>query len=98
MTSVEQESKHRPEFGPGHVGTADMGPGLATIDRRPNRPGFHHQGPLGGHPRPFARRRFRHPPSGMQNVQQGRIERMSLLEKKHDVKSIKASRSVINIK
>ena len=78
MTSVEQESKHRPEFGPGHVGTADMGPGLATIDRRPNRPGFHHQGPLGGHPRPFARRRFRHPPSGMQNIQQGRIERKSL--------------------
>ena len=36
------------------------GPGLATIDRRPGRPTFHHQGPLGL--RPFGRRRFRHGP------------------------------------
>jgi len=39
-------------------------PGLATIDRRPGRPTFHHQGPMGNNGmgmRPFGRRRFRNP-------------------------------------
>ena len=40
------------------------GPGLATIDRRPGRPVFHHQGPIGL--RPFGRRRFRHGPGQAQ--------------------------------
>merc|ERR1711892_1530408 len=38
--------------------------GLATIDRRPGRPTFHHQGPMGLNGmgmRPFGRRRFRNP-------------------------------------
>jgi len=39
-------------------------PGLSTIDRRPGRPTFHHQGPMGNNGmgmRPFGRRRFRNP-------------------------------------
>ena len=46
------------------MGSQSKGPGLATIDRRPGRPVFHHQGPVGL--RPFGRRRFRHGPGQAQ--------------------------------
>eukprot|EP00090_Calanus_glacialis_P010330 TRINITY_DN18716_c0_g1_i4.p1 TRINITY_DN18716_c0_g1~~TRINITY_DN18716_c0_g1_i4.p1 ORF type:complete len:751 (-),score=179.00 TRINITY_DN18716_c0_g1_i4:721-2973(-) len=47
-------------------------PGLATIDRRPGRPTFHHQGPMGNNGmgmRPFGRRRFINP--GAMRLRQG---------------------------
>ena len=51
----------------GEAGPLTGEPGLATIDRRPGRPTFHHQGPLGsqsgpGPGRGLARRRFRQQP------------------------------------
>merc|ERR1719483_1859731 len=51
---------------PLHTGQVVNEAGLATIDRRPGRPTFHHQGPMGNNGmggRPFARRRFRNQPA-----------------------------------
>ena len=66
------------------VGVGEQGPSLATIDRRPGRPTFHHQGPLGGGGgpgmRPFARRRFRQP-SGVHNINQDQIATESFQRK-----------------
>eukprot|EP00091_Calanus_sinicus_P014985 TRINITY_DN32811_c0_g1_i1.p1 TRINITY_DN32811_c0_g1~~TRINITY_DN32811_c0_g1_i1.p1 ORF type:complete len:207 (+),score=28.73 TRINITY_DN32811_c0_g1_i1:58-621(+) len=53
---------------PLHKGQFENDPGLETIDRRPGRPTFHHQGPMNNNGmgmRPFGRRRFRNP-SAMQ--------------------------------
>ena len=62
-----QERLGSPASGMGSRGES-KGPGLATIDRRPGRPVFHHQGPIGL--RPFGRRRFR-PGSGQAQARQG---------------------------
>ena len=59
------KSEERPII-PLHTGQVVNEAGLATIDRRPGRPTFHHQGPMGNNGmggRPFGRRRFRNQPA-----------------------------------
>ena len=77
MPSVDDDERPVVTRRPQMVGVGEQGPSLATIDRRPGRPTFHHQGPLGGGGgpgmRPFARRRFRQQPSGLHNVNQDQI-------------------------
>ena len=84
MPSVDDDERPVVTRRPQMVGVGEQGPSLATIDRRPGRPTFHHQGPLGGGGpgmRPFARRRFRQQPSGLHNVNQDQIATESFQRK-----------------